>query len=108
MVLAVESASDQSVSDTSENQRHVAKMKCGRRPGGFTSEQRRGNPTGNVHGPVVVPIVPIGKADEETRIRNAFHERENPLRLERSFGPRTVPARRIKAWAPLLALAFSN
>jgi hypothetical protein len=108
MVLAVESESDQSVSDHSENQRHVAKVKCGLRQDGFTGKQRLGNSTGNVHGPVVVPVVPIGKADEETGVRNALHERENPLRVERSFEPRTVPARRMKACAPLLALAFSN
>src|SRR4029434_958287 len=41
-------------------------------------------------------------------VPNPLHDRENPLRVERSLGPRTVPARRIKAWALLLALAFSN
>jgi hypothetical protein len=45
----------------------------------------------------VVLIIPISKGDEEPGIRNALHERENPLRLERSFGPRTVPAKRMKA-----------
>ena len=45
----------------------------------------------------LVSIIPISKGDEESGIRNALHERENPLRLERSFGPRTVPARRMKA-----------
>jgi len=53
-------------------------------------------------------IVAIGKADEETGGSNPFHERANPLRVERFFGPRTLPARRMKAWVPLPALAFSN
>src|SRR5262245_28484794 len=79
MVLAVESESDQSVSDHSENQRHVAKMKCGLRQDGFTGKQRLGNPTGNVHGPVVVPVVPIGKADEETRCPQCLSRAGEPL-----------------------------
>jgi hypothetical protein len=56
----------------------------------------------------MVSIVAISKGDEEPGIRDAVHERENPLRLERSFGPRTVPAKRMKACAPLLLLAFSS
>src|SRR5262245_38226698 len=83
-------------------------MKRCLRQNGLTGKQRLANPAGNVQSPVVVPVVPIGKTDEKTGIRNALHGRENPLRVERSLGPRTVPARRMKAWAPLLALAFSN
>jgi hypothetical protein len=45
----------------------------------------------------VMPIVSIGKSDEESCVRDAVHEREKPLRLERSFGPRTDPASRMKA-----------
>ena len=108
MVLAVESESDQSVPDHRENEGNVAQMKCCLCQNGFASQQRFGNPTGDAHSPAMVLIVPIGKANEEPGIRNAFHKRENPLRLERFFGPRTVPAKRMKAWPPLLVLAFSN
>ena len=97
MILAVESEGDQSVPDHCEKERDIAQVKSGLRQNGLAGQQRFGNPTGDAHSPVVVSIVPIGKADEEPGIRNALHERENPLRLERSFGPRTVPAKRIKA-----------
>ena len=72
-------------------------MKGGLRQNRFASQQRLGDPSGDTHSPVVVSIIPVSKGDEESGIRNALHERENPLRLERSFGPRTVPARRMKA-----------
>ena len=74
----------------------------------FASQQRLGDPAGNAHRPVVMFVVSIGKGDQETGVRNTFHERENPLRVERSVEPRTLPAKRMKACAPLLALAFSN
>jgi len=51
---------------------------------------------GDTHGPVVVAVVSIDKGNAESGMHNALHERENPLRLERSFGPRTVPAKRMK------------
>src|SRR4030095_15272618 len=79
MVLAVESESDQSVSDHSENQTHVAKVKCGLRQDGFTGKQRLGNPTGNVHGLVVVPVVPIGKANEGNRCPQCPSRPREPL-----------------------------
>jgi hypothetical protein len=72
-------------------------VKSALRQNGFAGQQRFRYPTRDADGPVVVSIVSIGKSDEEAGIRNALHERENPLRLERSFGPRTVPAKRIKA-----------
>ena len=97
MVLAVESEGDQSVPDHCENERDAPQVKSGLRQNGFAGQQRFGDPTGDAHSPVVVSVVSIGKGDEETGIRNALHGRENPLRLERSFGPRTVPAKRIKA-----------
>ena len=74
----------------------------------FTSQQWLGNPTGNRHRPFVVFVTPIGEGNEKTCIRNGFHERENPFRVERFFAPRTLPARRMKLWAPLLDFAFSN
>jgi hypothetical protein len=45
----------------------------------------------------LVSIIPISKGDEEPGIRNALHERVSPFHLERSVGPRTVPAKRMKA-----------
>ena len=97
MVLAVESKGDQFVSNHRENKEDVPQMKGGLRQNRFASQQRFGDPSGDAHSPVVVLIIPISKGDEEPGIRNALHERENPLRLERSFGPRTVPAKRMKA-----------
>jgi hypothetical protein len=108
VVLAVESKGDQSIPNHRENKWHVAQVIGGFCQNRFAGQQRFGDPTGDAHSPVVVSIGPIGEGDEEPGIRNALHERENPLRLERSFGPRTVPANRMKAWAPLVVLAFSN
>jgi hypothetical protein len=42
-------------------------------------------------------VAGVKLAHAEAGIRDAFHERENPLRLERFFGPRTAPAKRMKA-----------
>ena len=97
VVLAVESQGDQSVSNHRENEGDVPQMKGGLRQNRFASQQRFGDPSGDTHSPFVVSIVPISKGDEEPGIRNALHERENPLRLESSFGPRTAPAKRMKA-----------
>ena len=97
MILAVESKGNQSVSNHRQNEGDVSQMKGGLRQNRFASQQRFGDPGGDTHSPFVVSIIPIGKGDEEPSIRDALHERENPLRLERSLGPRTAPAKRMKA-----------
>lgn len=97
MVLAVEGKGDQLVSNHRENEEDVPQMKGGLRQNRFASQQRFGDPSGDAYSPVVVLIIPISEGDEKPGIRNALHERENPLRFERSFGPRTVPAKRMKA-----------
>ena len=52
--------------------------------------------------------VPLCIFDKAAGIRNALPERENPLRFERFFGPRTAPTKRKKACSPWLVRAFSN
>ncbi len=108
MVLATESEGYQSIADHRHNQRDAAEMKCGLGQNRFTSEQRLGNPGRHIHGPGVMPVISVGECDEKAGIGDAFHVRENPLRFDRFFGPRTLPAKRIKACLALLVLAFSN
>ena len=43
-----------------------------------------------------MPVVAVGKRDQQAGVGNSLHVRENPFRAERSFGPRTLPARRIE------------
>ena len=94
--MAVESKGDQFVSNHRENEGDAPQMKGGLCQNRFASQQRFGDPSGDTHSPVVVPIIPISEGDEEAGVRNSLHERENPLRLERFFGPRIVPAKRMK------------
>ena len=96
MVLAVESESDQSVPNHCQNEGNAAQVKSGLCQNRFASQERFGNAACEVQRPRVMSIVPIGEGDEEAGVGDTFHERENPLRLERFLGPRTVPARRMK------------
>ncbi len=50
---------------------------------------------GDADGPLVVPVVAIGKRHEESGIGDALHVREKPLRVDRSLCPLTVPASRM-------------
>jgi hypothetical protein len=108
MVLAVESESNHSVPDHRENERDIAQVKRGLGQNRFASQQRFRDAARDADCPVVMSIVSIGEGDKKPGIGNAFHEREKPLRLERSFDPRTLPAKRMKACVLLPARALSN
>lgn len=92
MFLAVEGQSNQPIANHCQNQWNIAQVKSGFGQDRFASRERFGNAAGDTQCPLVVLIVPIGKTDEKTRVCDALHERENPLRLERFLGPRTAPA----------------
>jgi hypothetical protein len=62
-------------------------MKCRFSEHGFTCQQWHRDRLCNVKGPLVVLIVAPGKGNDESRVRYAFHERENPFRDETSGGP---------------------
>ena len=42
-----------------------------------------------------MPVVAVGEGDEKTSVCDAFHDRENPFREDRSRGPLIDPASRI-------------
>jgi hypothetical protein len=75
---------------------------------GFASEKRTGNALGEAARPLMVPVVSVGESNQESRVGDAPHFRENPLREERSLGPRTLPARRMKALSDDAAFERSN
>src|SRR5918996_5425685 len=52
-------------------------------------------------------IASVRKCDQKPRIRNRFHERENPFRRERFGSPETAPASLIKE-RPFAFLARSS
>src|ERR1044071_318929 len=108
MVLTIEGKGDQSVLDHRQHQAGITQMKGCFGQNSFTREQRFGDTAGEAQSPLMMSIVAVRKGDEKPRIRNTPHVRENPLRLERFFGPLTVPAKRMNAWAPLPLRAFSN
>jgi hypothetical protein len=56
----------------------------------------------------VVAVAAIGERHQQTGIGDAFHDVENPLRDDKSLGPRTVPASRMNGFADRPALAFSS
>jgi hypothetical protein len=41
----------------------------------------------------MMPIIPVGKSDQKAGVGNSSHLLANPLRLEKSRGPSTDPAR---------------
>src|SRR5260370_23757634 len=60
----------------------------------FAGQQRFGDSLGDLQGPSVMDISPVPECYQEASVRNGLHFREKPLRVERSAGPFTAPARR--------------
>src|SRR5271167_844416 len=56
----------------------------------LAGQQGLGNSSGNVHSPAVVLVVPSRESDNEAGVGDSLHERENPLREERSGGPPVI------------------
>ena len=56
----------------------------------------------------MVAIGPVREGNQKPRVGNAFHGLPNPLREERSLGPRTTPANLRKDWLEERALACSS
>lgn len=108
VILAIEGERNQTVVNHSKDQRHIAQMKGGFCQNRFAGQKRFCHAASDIQRPLVVAIIAIGKSDKKPGIGDPFHDRENPLRFDRLFGPRMVPAKRMNACAPLLALAFSN
>src|SRR5256885_11627199 len=96
MVVAVESQRDQMLLQHFDGQRDASEMKGGLGQNRFASQKRFSDLVRYAQSPVVMEISSISKGDQKARICNSLHPREKPLRLERSLGPRTAPASRIK------------
>lgn len=108
VVPAVEGQSNEALLQHGEDDRHVSEVKPA--SARTASQVKRGSLDllGHADGPPMVPIVAVRERDEEAGIGNAFHERANPLREDRSRGPRTEPASRMNDCRGLPALALSS
>lgn len=108
MIIAIELERDEAFLDHREHERDTLKMESRLGEHGLAREQRLGQALSDLDRPVVVSVVSIRERDEKSGVGDALHERENPFRAERSFGPRTEPARRMKACLAFSALALSS
>ena len=108
VIVAIKCQADESVLKHGQYQRIVLKMKGGFCEHRLTREQRFGNLRSQMQCPLVVGIAAINKRDQKSGIGDAFQAREKPLRLERFFGPFTLPARRMNPWLAAAVRAFSN
>lgn len=59
---------------------------------GLAGKKRLGNQFGDTDSPSMVSIPAIEKSNKESRVGNALHDLENPLRCERFRGPSRLPA----------------
>jgi|SRR6202158_5290392 len=91
-----------------QDDRHALQVKCRLGQDSLAGQQRLGHALCDLHCPVVVAVVSIRECDQKAGIGDALQERENPLRFERSRGPRIVPARCRNDWAERSALARSS
>jgi len=91
-----------------EDDADAPEMKGGLRQDSLAREERLRDLLDYPYRPLVMPVVAVGKGDEEPGVGDALHGREKPLRDERSRAPRTEPASLRKACRLLAARAFSS
>lgn len=108
VIAAVERQGDEPLPDHREHKGDAPEVKRSLRKDRLAGQEGLGDPLRDANRPFVVTIVTIRECDEESGVGNARHEREKPLRAERSRGPRTAPAKRMNDCWPLLTLAFSS
>jgi hypothetical protein len=84
---------DQPLLHEAQHQASATQMKRGFRQDRFAGQQRLSDSLRDVQGPSVMEVCPIPECYQEASIRNGLHFREKPLRVERSLGPWTAPAR---------------
>ena len=108
MIVAIKSQTDEPILKHCQYQCGILKMEGGFREHRLAGKQRLGNLRSQIHRPLMVGIATINKRDQKPGIGDAFQAREKPLRLERFFGPFTLPARRINPWFAAVVRAFSN
>lgn len=107
MVIAAEADINKSFTYHGEHKGNALQMKCRLRQHWFAGQQRFSHKFRHCERPIVIGVGSVGESDEKAGVRNAPHDFENPLRLDKSFGPRTEPASRINARFASAALAFS-
>ena len=90
---------DKPLLDEFQSESSILKMKCRFCQNRIASKQRFGNLVCQVYCPIVVEVVPVGKSYEETRVCDSVHDFEKPFREERSRGPDTTPAKRMKPFS---------
>ena len=96
MIAAVKRQRDQPVVQHRKCDRSVLEVKRGFRQYRLAGQKRLRDVGCDLHRPSMVFIVSVGERDQKSRIGNSLHERENPLRVDKSRAPRTVPASRMK------------
>jgi len=92
MFTAVKRKRDQALIYHCQSHRSTLEVKCGLRKHSLASQQRFAEASRYLGGPPMVSVVAIRKRHQKSRVGNSLHERENPLRAERSRAPRTEPA----------------
>jgi len=105
---AVKSQSYETLLQHREDDGHASQVKPRFCQDCLTGQERLADLLSHANRPLVMAIVAVGEGDEEPGIRNAPHERANPLREDRSRGPRTEPASRMNDCRGLPVLAFSS
>lgn len=108
VIVAIKFQGDQPILKHGQYKRGVLKMKSRFGEHRLTGKQRLGNLRGQMQCPLMVGIAAIDKRDQKSGIGDTFQVREKPLRLERFFGPFTLPARRINPWLAVAIRAFSS
>jgi hypothetical protein len=108
MIVAIKRQADEPILKHGQRQRGVLKMEGRFREHRLAGKQRLGNLRSQMQRPLVVGVTAINKRDQKPSIGDTFQLREKPLRLERFFGPFTLPARRINPWLAAAIRAFSS
>jgi hypothetical protein len=91
-----------------QDQRKPLQVKGRLSQDGLTGQERLRDTLGDSNRPPVVTVATICERNQEAGVGYPLHERAKPLRDERSLGPRTAPAKLMKARWGAAAFAFSS
>lgn len=108
VLTAIERKDDEPLTKQLQSESDVLQVKRRLGENCFAGQKRARHTLGEDDRPFMVPVVSVGKSDQEPGVGDPLHFREKPLREERSLGPRTLPARRMKACPDDAAFERSN
>ena len=108
VIATVERQVDEPFLDHHQHHTDVAEMERRLGKHRLTGQQRCCDLLRHLHRPLVVPIVAVCEPHEKAGVGDGLQEREKPFRDERSRGPRTDPASRMKGRPRPPVLAFSS